>query len=75
MPEMPADHRSTELAQIFFAGLLSFIDSDLHVPVVRAAWRSVPRIPGGSIRSGWSHTDCPLVSLEKAGTGQLSGDR
>ena len=31
---IPADHRSTKLAQIFFAGLQSFVDSDLHVPVV-----------------------------------------
>jgi hypothetical protein len=34
MPEVPANHRSTKLAQIFFADLISFIDSDLHVPVV-----------------------------------------
>jgi len=34
LPKVPANHRSTQLAQILFVGLIPFVDTDLHVRVV-----------------------------------------
>ena len=30
-PDVPADHRSTELAQVFFAGFVSRLNRDLYI--------------------------------------------
>src|SRR5260370_195749 len=60
MPEVPANHRSTDLAEVLFPDFVSCPHSDLYGPYIRIAWRTVfgirPQFGGG----GWSHTACRL---------------
>jgi len=69
MPEEPENHWGTELAEVLFEDFVFCPHHDFPDPYIRITRRPVLGIHREFGGSGWSHTDCRLVHLEKAGAG------